>query len=305
MFSASTVAATPVVPLPVLDDYDFRVRIDKLPLLDVSRLETRRECQRAYSLLSIAAHSYVWGQGLDIAQSIPEPLAVPLQTISDILDIPPVLTYAGCNKFNMNVTAIHCMTGTSDQDWLVIVSIAVEVEGGATLQPLLETMHGVRRNDPEAILIKLKETLLHLEKVGKLLTRIFERCDPAVFYWKIRKFLSGSENAASLGLPNGLEFNGVNNNEHKYHMGATGGQSSLFLALDVILGIERYENTLLAKMKRRPTELSSTTLPKSPTFDLLFWRSFRQTRRPSSRMWNAFTTVVCTRLNSSETLTSK
>lgn len=45
----------------------------------------------------------------------------------------------------------------------------------------------------------------------------------AVFYWKIRKFLAGSENAASLGLPIGLEFKGVNDNEHKYHMGATGG----------------------------------------------------------------------------------
>jgi hypothetical protein len=40
----------------------------QLPLLDVFRLETRRKRQRAHSLLSIAAHSYVWGQGLDNAQ---------------------------------------------------------------------------------------------------------------------------------------------------------------------------------------------------------------------------------------------
>ncbi|KAG0088978.1 hypothetical protein BGZ93_005566 [Podila epicladia] len=307
--TSSVTTATSVVPLPVLEDYDvssktgfvpthgplarlpqdyfepweqildqlnplldskqLRIHVDKLPLLDVSRLESRRERQRAYSLLSILAHSYVWGQGLEIAQSIPEPLAVPWQTISDILDIPPVLTYASSDLWNWkvkdprgsydidNLAAIHCMTGTSDEDWFVIVSIAVEIEGGAALQPLLDAMHAVRRNDPEVVLVKLKEALPQLEKVGKLLGRMFERCDPAVFYWKIRKFLAGSENSAGLGLPNGLQFKGVNN-ERKYHMGATAGQSSLFPALDVILGIEHFEksdgdvkrkNILLAKMK--------------------------------------------------------
>ncbi|KAF9332438.1 hypothetical protein BG006_004698 [Podila minutissima] len=209
---------------PLLDSKQLRGHVDKLPLLDVSRLESRRERQRAYSLLSILAHSYVWGQGLDVAQSIPEPLAVPWQTISDILDIPPVLTYASSNLWN----------------W----------KGGAALQPLLDAMNGVRRNDPEAVLVKLKVALPLLEKVGKLLGE---------FYLKIRKLLAGSENSASLGLPDGLEFKGVINNERKYHMGATAGQSSLFPALDVILSIEHFEksdddakrkNIFLAKMKK-------------------------------------------------------
>lgn len=89
---------------------------------------------------------------------------------------------------------------------------------------------------------------------------MFEKCDPAVFYWKIRKFLAGSENMAALGLPNGLEYKGVNNNERKHYMGATAGQSSLFPALDLIFGIDHYDknpdqpdqksrNALLLKMK--------------------------------------------------------
>jgi indoleamine 2,3-dioxygenase len=88
---------------------------------------------------------------------------------------------------------------------------------------------------------------------------MFEKCDPAVFYWKIRKFLAGSENMASLGLPNGLEYKGVNNNERKHYMGATAGQSSLFPALDLFFGIEHYDenpsqpekspNALLLKMR--------------------------------------------------------
>lgn len=72
---------------------------------------------------------------------------------------------------------------------------------------------------------------------------MFEKCAPEVFYWRIRKFLAGSENLASLGLPNGLEYKGVNNNERKHLMGATAGQSSLFPALDLIFGIEHYQKS--------------------------------------------------------------
>lgn len=114
---------------------------------------------------------------------------MPWQTISDILDIPPVLTYASSDLWNWkvkdrkggsydidNLAAIHCMTGTSDEDWFVIVSIAVEVEGGAALQPLLDAMNAVRRNDPEAVLAKLKVALSQLEKVGKLLGEFYLVC---------------------------------------------------------------------------------------------------------------------------------
>lgn len=70
---------------------------------------------------------------------------------------------------------------------------------------------------------------------------MFEGCDPAVFFWKIRKYLAGSENSAGLGLPNGLIYSGVDNNVPKQYMGATAGQSSIFPALDLILGIQHFE----------------------------------------------------------------
>ncbi|KAF9112101.1 hypothetical protein BGX27_003983 [Mortierella sp. AM989] len=259
----------------LIDSRLLRSRVNQMPLLEVDRLETRREKQRAYTLLSILAHSYVWGSGLDIAQSIPEPLAVPWQAISDAIDIPPVLTYASNDLWNWklkdpngphtldNFDTISTMTGTADETWFDIVSISVEVEGGAALQPLVDAMHAIREDDLATVIAKLKIALPQIEKVGKQLARMFEKCDPAVFYWKIRKFLSGSENMAGLGLPNGLEYKGVNNNERKHYMGATAGQSSLFPALDIIFGIHHYEknpsepqslnrsqpNALLLKMK--------------------------------------------------------
>ncbi|KAG0260200.1 hypothetical protein BG011_002077 [Mortierella polycephala] len=258
----------------LMDSRQLRSRVDQLPLLNIGQLKTGPEQKRAYTLLCIMAHSYVWGSGLDIAQSIPEPLAVPWQAIADVIDIPPVLSYAGNNLWNWklkdlngsydpeNLIALSTMTGTSDEDWFDIISVAVEIEGGSALQPLLEAMQAVRADGLQEVTDKLKIALPRLERVGKLLARMFENCEPAVFYWKIRKFLSGSENMAALGLPNGLEYKGVNNNERKHYMGATAGQSSLFPALDIIFGIEHYNassdnnnsknkapNALLVKMR--------------------------------------------------------
>ncbi|KAF9346528.1 hypothetical protein BGX26_001954 [Mortierella sp. AD094] len=84
----------------LIDSRQLRSRVDQMPVLEVDLLETRREQQRAYTLLSIIAHSYVWGSGLDIAQSIPESVAVPWHAVSDIIDIPPVLTYASNDLWN-------------------------------------------------------------------------------------------------------------------------------------------------------------------------------------------------------------
>lgn len=46
----------------------LRARIDNMPQLTISHLETYPERQRAYTILCFMAHSYVWGAGLDIAQ---------------------------------------------------------------------------------------------------------------------------------------------------------------------------------------------------------------------------------------------
>ncbi len=61
------------------------------------------------------------------------------------------------------------MTGTSDEDWFDIISVAVEVAGGASLQPLLDAMQAVREDDLATVTQNLNIALSHLEKVGKLL----------------------------------------------------------------------------------------------------------------------------------------
>ncbi|CAO3575149.1 unnamed protein product [Mortierella alpina] len=263
----------------------LRARIDNMPQLTISHLETYAERQRAYTILCFMAHSYVWGAGLDIAQSIPASLAVPWQAISDVIDIPPVLTYASNDLWNWklkdpngpydveNLTTLTTMTGTLDEDWFDIISVAVEIAGGSALQPLLDAMQAVRDDDLTTVTQNLNIALSHLQEVGKLLARMFEKCAPEVFYWRIRKFLAGSENLASLGLPHGLEYKGVNNNERKHLMGATAGQSSLFPALDLIFGIDHYQKPETTSQNNNNSNNPPATL-KTPNALLLKMKGF-------------------------------
>lgn len=65
------------------------------------------------------------------------------------------------------------MTGTRDEVWFDTVSVLVEVEGGASLKPLLEAMQAVRDDDVETVVQKLNLALPQLQKVGKALCKFF------------------------------------------------------------------------------------------------------------------------------------
>ncbi|KAF9107528.1 hypothetical protein BGX29_006052 [Mortierella sp. GBA35] len=264
----------------LIDSRQLRVKVDQWPVLDVDQLTTLRERQRAYTALCLIAHSYIWGYGLDIAQSIPEPLAIPWVGVSDILEIRPVLTYASSNLWNWklkdpqgpyeieNLQTLSTMTGTKDEDWFDIISVAIEMAAGPSFKVLTEAIQAVRDDNIQAVIQKLYVAHVHLEKISKLLMRMFENCDPAVFYWKIRKYLAGSEGTAGLGLFDGLVYKGVNNNERRYYMGATAGQSSVFPALDYFFGVTHHEHD------GQPASTATATKNKAPNALLLKMRGF-------------------------------
>ena len=61
------------------------------------------------------------------------------------------------------------MTGTYDEVWFDIVAVAVEIEGGAALRPLLEAVQAVRDDNLSAVVQQLDIALAQLKKVGKTL----------------------------------------------------------------------------------------------------------------------------------------
>jgi indoleamine 2,3-dioxygenase len=61
------------------------------------------------------------------------------------------------------------MTGTKDENWFDILSVAVELAAGAALQPLIDAIHAVRQDNIRVVIEKLHIAHGQLEKLSKIL----------------------------------------------------------------------------------------------------------------------------------------
>ena len=225
--------------------------IEKLPVLSTVGLEHESEWRRAYSLLCFMLHAYIWG-GDSPAERIPEPLAVPLLEVSRRLELPPVATYAALCLWNFkplfldedidnleNLATLNTFTGSMDESWFYLVSVAIEARGAPIIPLMLTAMDAARQGDSTTVTKCLCVFAERLADLITLLQRMHESCDPTVFYHRIRPFLAGSKNMAEAGLPHGVLYeDGSGVEKFRQYSGGSNAQSSLIQFFDVVLGIE-------------------------------------------------------------------
>ena len=138
-----------------------------------------------------------------------------------------------------NLATLHTFTGSLDESWFYLVSVAIEGRGAPVIPRMLEAIAAAREGDADTVLIFLNFFAEILEDITALLVRIFENCDPHVFYFKIRPFLAGSKNMAEAGLPHGIWYEDENGGGMwRKYAGGSNAQSSLIQAFDLILGID-------------------------------------------------------------------
>lgn len=235
--------------------------IDRLPVLSTTGLEHDAEWRRAYSLLIFMAHGYIWG-GDSPSDRLPPSVAVPLLHVSDRLQVPPVATYAGLVLWNFkplfmdegidsldNLATLTTFTGSLDESWFYLVSVAIEARGAPIIPLMLTAIAAARDDDVAAVTRCLRAFAEHLDDLGVLLKRMNEQCDPTIFYDRIRPFLAGSKNMAEAGLPDGVlyEVDASGRGEYRQLSGGSNAQSSIIQFFDIVLGIEH-----------RPTGAKST-----------------------------------------------
>ncbi|GAB1321010.1 hypothetical protein MFIFM68171_11220 [Madurella fahalii] len=234
-----------------LEDRTLRSRVDQLPVLSAEHLASEAEWRRACVILGFLTHAYIWG-GEKAAEILPPSITVPLLSVSSHLGIPPVATYASVNLWNFRTTnptldltdldsvhALHTFTGTEDESWFYMVSVAMEAQGAYIIPVMLQALEAVARRDYATITRSLAELAACIRKLGLLLDRMDEKCNPSVFYHRIRPFLAGSKNMASAGLPCGVFYDeGHGKGQWRQLRGGSNGQSSLIQFLDIALGVE-------------------------------------------------------------------
>lgn len=225
--------------------------IDRLPVLTTDGLEHESEWRRAYSMLTFFAHGYIWG-GDKPCDRVPPSISKPLLSICAHLEVPPVSTYAASVLWNFkplfmdediddlgNLATLLTFTGSLDESWFYLVSVAIEARGGPILPLMLRAIAAAREDDERTVTQCLQGFAERLDDLIALLRRMNDQCDPNFFYNRIRTFLSGSKNMAEAGLPHGVLWDdGSDKADYVQYSGPSNAQSSLIQFFDIALGIE-------------------------------------------------------------------
>ncbi|CUS14078.1 unnamed protein product [Tuber aestivum] len=251
--------------------------VNALPVLTPDRLVSEAEQRRAYMMLAFMSHAYIWG-GIDACEWLPPAISIPFLGLSETLQIPPVATYAAVCLWNYglrdldgpvddpeNLESLLTFTGTEDEAWFYLISVAIEARGAPTIPLMLEAMRAARDDDIRTVKDCLRIFSSRIEDLTLLLKRMYERCRPHVFYFGIRPFLAGSKRMAEAGLPNGVFYDtGSDGDCYREYSGGSNAQSSLIQAFDIILGVEHYPTG----QKKDPTvsSLEGTAPPPKHNF---------------------------------------
>ncbi len=203
----------------------------------------------AMRILSFAGHAYVWEVPEQPAAKLPRQLAQPWHAVAQRLGRPPVLSYASYALDNWrrldptkpieldNIVLLQNFLGGQDEEWFVVVHIQIEREAGPGLAGLLWAMRGAAEDKEDEVLIGLTSLASAQTAMRDTLLRMKERCDPYVYYTRVRPYIHGWKNSPS--LPNGLIYEGIESyaGQPQQFRGETGAQSSIVPCLDAGLGI--------------------------------------------------------------------
>ena len=117
--------------------------------------------------------------------------------------------------------------------------MAIEARAAPTIPLMLNAIAAARDGNQTSVTACLQTFAETLDDLKSLLQRMYENCDPHVFYHRIRPFLAGSKNMAEAGLPRGVCFDdGTDSPRFVQYSGGSNAQSSAVQFFDIVLGIE-------------------------------------------------------------------
>lgn len=225
---------------------------------EVLNLETEKnisnlsidELERAMLLYSYIGHGYIWG-GTSIEKVIPKNISKTWYKISQKLDRPPILSYASyalnnwklqdVNKpFDLeNIRILQNFLGGMDEDWFIMIHIAIEHEAKEILNNL--KTYYLDKNEDQSY---LENALVSIKKINQIMNRMPEKCDPFIYYNRVRPCIFGWKNNPA--TPNGVIYEGVEEygGTPQLFRGETGAQSSIVPALDALLGVTHSNDPL-------------------------------------------------------------
>lgn len=234
---------------------DFRQRVKDLPEFKIETLKTDGEIRRAFLILSYIGQAYQWSDN-EPAHVLPAVLAKPWYEVGKLVGRPPILSYTSYSIDNWylldkkgpiecgNIALLQCFLGGQDEEWFILIHIEIEKKAGKALKAIEDSQKAVAAQDLDALEKALRNLRDGIKAMYDVLARMPERCDPYVYFHRVRPYIFGWKNNPS--LPNGVVYEGVEEYQGKGQTfrGETGAQSAIVPALDAVLGIVHEQDQL-------------------------------------------------------------
>ena len=218
----------------------LRSTLEALPIPEVEALRRREELERAMLLLSVFGNAYVWAEE-EPASTVPRAIAVPWCWVADELGRPPIISHASIVLRNWrridsdgplnldNLETLQLFGGSPDEQWFYLIPAAMEAHGAQALVSIEGARSSVADKRLDALAHELETIGRIVEELTEILRRTPEKCDPYIFYKRVRPYLTGWPEP-------GIVYEGVSETPVKL-AGGSAAQSSLFQAIDAALGI--------------------------------------------------------------------
>ncbi|MXP42795.1 indoleamine 2,3-dioxygenase [Altererythrobacter soli] len=220
-----------------------------------AREAAEQEVRTAMVHYSFLVQAYVWGEPEPPA-FLPANLSRPIVAIADRLGQAPLLPYSAYvldNWYRLdkagpidlsNIAMFQNFLGGADENWFVLVHVAIEAEAGVLLDNAVKLVAASSQRDAaeaERLLVEMDQAW---ERIYGHFGRMPERCDPYIYFHRVRPYIHGWANNPALG--EGLVYEGVDRFEGRpqAYRGQTGSQSSIVPAMDALFGVGHSDDPL-------------------------------------------------------------
>ena len=202
-----------------------------------------------YVRAGFLASAYINQVGEEPSKVLPANLAVPLVRACELLNRPPILSYDGYALYNWkrfrengpialgNIDTIQNFVHLYDEHWFILVHVEIEAIAARIFGAIAEAQAAITARDSSSADKALVAIADAVNDEVKVLRRIPEKMDPALYFRTFRPYIRFFENVE-------YETAGVSGPIRVNFRGETGAQSSIMPMLVAFMKIPHQRSIL-------------------------------------------------------------
>jgi indoleamine 2,3-dioxygenase len=249
----------------LLQDPGFRgyARSLDIPLWPENRLAPRDvpELRLYYMRVGFLAGAYINQVGQEPSRVLPANLALPLCRACKLLNRPPILSYDGYALYNWkrfrkdgpialgNIDTVQNFVHLYDEHWFILVHVEIEAIAARILDAIATVQAALDANEPGPIDDAVRDMAVAINEEVRVLRRIPEKMDPALYYKTFRPYIRFFENVEYEADVEGASVAAGSAARLRISFrGETGAQSSIMPLLVAFMKIPHRTSTLTAHL---------------------------------------------------------